>query len=679
MTTTYRIIIVTIAIFSKTIISAQSNKIFGYVLTVDNQPLGNSIVSMDDNKSELTTTQEGYYEIKFALNKNNELIKNINVEKKEYDPIPLNRLVLDDAVVVGRKSALKILLHKRGNLKKDLLTFLNKKTNGEINKVLLQNKNLTIAAQKKQLQIKNLGLDKLIDLYINTEYKSLEKEDKDFYKAVLFSSNYQKIDSLIRSRGEIRKAKRVLLKTEMLAQLNEKQRNKVLNKYARQSLEDALSKFMVLDLEKVDSLLQSALTDSRGDFLIQTSYTYGAYLQTTANFVRAQEIYDDLLIEVEYRMKKYKDSIHYKHYVHNTLLKLGYLALDKNDVKDAKDYFDKAQIINNEIDKIFGDSNDRTVNYIATRAKTYEAIGSLQFDIGNYGDAVNYNNKSLKDYQLLIDNGFSEYNASQALLYLNLSSIYLGIQEPNRSEQYLESGLKACEGIDVEGNWDNRSIWARLNILKGETLLNIAMGGNILDEDAQINDEHFDNYESYVLKGMEIFKTLFLINNNIFANDYTYSLNSLGKFNLIKGRSKKAGEYFVKALKIAHSMYTKKPTAFRNNYAESLNNVFLFFYRFGNYKEAEKYAHETQSIYTDLKNTNSKYLELEINLQINLLSMYYTMLDDEIDEQKRETINKKAAYIITTIEDNINLFEDTDTKIRYMTMFKQMVSMFPKI
>ncbi len=684
-----KILIIAITLLFKTIVLGQSNKIFGNVKTVDSQPIGNAIVKMDDSRSELTTTQDGYFEIKFSQNKNNQLIKNINVEKSGYDPIPLNRLVLDDAIVVGRKSALEVLLHKKGieNQRKDLLAFLNKKTNGEFNKILTQAKNQTIAAQKKQLEIKNLGLDQLVDLYVNTEYKNLEKEDKDFYKTVFFSSNYEKIDSLLRARGETRKAKQVLLQAEELLreeeeelnneinklEKNKKKLTKKFNKYARQNLEDALTRFMLLDLKKVDSLLNTAISYSRGDFLINTSYAYGSYLQTINKFTGAQEIYDNLLMYIENGIKNYEDSIHYKYYKHKTLLKLGILALDREKVGEAKDYFEKIREINLEIDKSFEGSNDRTLEYLVSRAEMHKAIGSYYYNSGDSNsEALINNTKSLEDYQLLIDNGFSKYNAEKAGQLLNLASIYLRIGKPFKAKQHLEAGLKACEEIDVEENWDNRTIWARLNILFGEAILNIAIGGNTIKEDAKdtIDDEVFNNSESYVFKGKEIFKSLYQINANIFAEDYTYALRSLGKFNLIKNRFKKTEEYLAEAIEIDYLYYTKEPAVFGRNYAESLESIFLLHYKLNEYKKAEEYALKARSVYNFLINSNPKNLELDLNVQFNLLSMYFSMLYDEEDEQKKETISEKAKAMITNINENISSLQDPDTKLRYKERLK---------
>ena len=106
---------------------------------------------------------------------------------------------------------------------------------------------------------------------------------------------------------------------------------------------------------------------------------------------------------------------------------MGNVYQDLGQYNEAKEYYEKALIINK---KIFGEEH-------ASVATSYNNLGSVYQHLGQYNEAKEYHEKAL----IIRKKIFGEEHADVAASYNNLGNVYQDLGQYNEAKEYYEKAL----------------------------------------------------------------------------------------------------------------------------------------------------------------------------------------------------------------------------------------------
>ena len=227
---------------------------------------------------------------------------------------------------------------------------------------------------------------------------------------------------------------------------------------------------------------------------------------------------------------------------------LGTVYRDLGQYNEAKEYYEKALVIKK---KIYGEEH-------ASVAASYNNLGNVYRDLGQYNEAKEYHKKALVIKKKI----YGEEHASVAASYNNLGTVYHDLGQYNEAKEYYEKALVIKKKIYGE---EHASVAASYNNL-----------GTVYRDLGQYNEA-----KEYHEKAVVIMKKIYSEEHA----DVAASYNNLGTVYGDLGQYNEAKEYHEKALVIKKKIYGEEHASVAGSY----NNLGNVYHDLGQYNEAKEY------------------------------------------------------------------------------------------
>ena len=238
---------------------------------------------------------------------------------------------------------------------------------------------------------------------------------------------------------------------------------------------------------------------------------------------------------------------------------IGAVYKNLGDYDKALDYYNKSLSICLEV---FGDNHP----YVATR---YNNIGAVYYNLGDYDNALDYYNKSLS-IRLEV---FGDNHPYVAQSYNNIGLVYANLGDYEKALDYFNKSLSIC--LEVFGGHHPDVALSYNNI------------GFVYDS---LGD--YDNALDYYNKSLSIRLEVFGDNHPYVAQSY----NNIGLVYANLGDYEKALDYFNKSLSICLEVFG----GHHPDVALSYNNIGFVYDSLGDYDNALDYYNKSLSIYLEV-------------------------------------------------------------------------------
>ena len=235
---------------------------------------------------------------------------------------------------------------------------------------------------------------------------------------------------------------------------------------------------------------------------------------------------------------------------------LGNVYRDLGQYNEAKEYQEKALVV---YKKICGEEH-------AAVATSYGNLGTVYYDLGQYNEAKEYQEKALVIRKKI----YGEEHAAVATSYGNLGTVYSDLGQYNEAKEYQEKALLIKKKIYGEEHADVATSYGNL--------------GTVYCDLGQYNE------------AKEYHEKALLIEKKIYGEEHAevaISYGNLGTVYRDLGQYNEAKEYHEKALLIKKKIYGEEHAAVATSYG-NLGNVYC---DLGQYNEEKEYHEKALVIY----------------------------------------------------------------------------------